>query len=91
MVEAAAKTNSVTISTGIRLAAFFSSSFPSAPFSDWKSVSCSCRPIAGSKHFKCRTPIVHVRLQSAVVAEVQFVFKIIHLDASVENVTVGVR
>jgi hypothetical protein len=26
-----------------------------------------------------------------VVAEVQFVFKIIHFDASVENVTVGVR
>jgi hypothetical protein len=34
MVEAAAKTNSVTVSTGIRLHAFFSSSFRSAPSSD---------------------------------------------------------
>jgi hypothetical protein len=35
MVDATAKTNSVTMSTGIKLAVFLSNSFRNAPSSDW--------------------------------------------------------
>jgi hypothetical protein len=82
MVELAANTNSVTISTGIRLDAFFSISLRRAPSRDYRfirKVECN---LGGKVHFKCWTPIVHIWLQPSVITKVQFVLEILHPGAA---------
>jgi hypothetical protein len=38
-------------------------------------------------YFECRTPIVHIRLQAAMKAEIQLVLEVLHVDAAAGYVT----
>jgi len=92
MVEAAAKTNSVTISEGMRPAAFLSSSFRSAPSRDYiKNILAKVPADQESDvHLCSRHSVVNIRFHAAMVAQVQFIVKIIHCDAvNMQSADVG--
>lgn len=80
MVDAAAKTNSVTISEGIKLDAFLSNSFRSAPSRDYiKNI--LARVPAGRKvviYFSVWSPIVNIWFQATMITQIQLVIKVIH-------------
>lgn len=80
MVDAAAKTNSVTISEGIKLEAFLSNSFWRAPSRDYiKNI--LARVPAGRKvviYFSIRSPIVNIWFQAAMITQIQLVIKVIN-------------
>lgn len=66
IADAAAKMNSVTISTGIRLHIVQSPCF---------------RGSGVGAYFERGTSIVHVGLQAPMIAEIQLIFKIVHVVA----------
>ena len=81
-VEAAAKTNSVTISEGMRLDAFLSNSLRSAPSRDCIKSILARAPAdqEGSVYLCSRHSVVNIRFHAAMVAQIQFIVKIVHCD-----------
>ena len=87
MVDVWPKTNSVTISTGIRLAAFLSSSLRSAPCRDYIGIR-----LASGAHILCsrrsyylqgRAAVVDIRIEGTMIAKIEFIVEVIHGDVQV--------
>ena len=82
-VEAPAKTNSVTMSEGMRLDAFLSTSFRSAPSRDYIKNILARVPVdqVGIVYLCSRHSIVNIRFHAAMKAQIQLLVKVIHCDA----------
>lgn len=89
-VEAAVKTNSVTISEGIKLDAFLSNSFRSAPSKDYiKNILARVPADQAWPYLSSRDSIVDIRFHAAMIAQIQLIIKAIHCD-TVDMQSVGV-
>lgn len=83
IVEDKLKTNSVTISTGISNAAFFSSSLRNAPSRVYRTINTASTQRTCSYYLEGRAAIVDIRLTSAVMAKIELIFQVIHGEAGV--------
>jgi hypothetical protein len=86
MVDVVAKTNSVATSVGMKLDAFFSNSLRRAPSNDYvKYLSDVSFALERGHYFERRAAIVDVRIETFVIAKIQFIFEIFHRDAGISR------